>query len=181
MTERFYDEVWPHAAVVLRTARFLSGNDAEAEDLAQEVMLKAFRRLEQFQPGTDMKAWLLTILRNTRIDRLRSAAAQQPHISLEALAGDPAAAEEEKPSDNWGEPEAVLEEFSDQQVIDALYALPDEIRWTLLLVDVEGLDHSEAATILEVPVGTIKSRAHRGRGMLREALAPLAKDLRMIR
>lgn len=181
MTARFYDEVWPHAAVVLRTARFLAGDDAEADDLAQEVMLKAFRRLDQFRPGTDMKAWLLTILRNTRIDRLRAGAAHNRDVSLEALAGDPAAAEGEKPAQTWDEPEAVLEEFSDQQVIDALNGLPEEIRWTLLLVDVEGLDHTEAAKILEVPIGTIKSRAHRGRGMLRDALAPLAKDLRLLR
>lgn len=181
VTERFYDEVWPHAAVVLRTARFLSGNDTEADDLAQEVMLKAFRRLGQFQPGTDMKAWLLTILRNTRIDRLRARTAEKRDVSLEALAGDPPAAEGGNPLDAWDEPGAVLERFSDQQVIEALNALPEEIRWTLLLVDVEGLDHAEAAKILEVPVGTIKSRAHRGRGMLRGRLAPLAKDLRILR
>jgi RNA polymerase sigma-70 factor (ECF subfamily) len=65
-------------------------------------------------------------------------------------------------------------------LIDALRQLPDEIRWTLLLVDVEGMDHADAARVLDVPVGTIKSRAHRGRTMLREALTPLAKELRMI-
>ena len=180
-TSRFYAEVWPHAAVVLRTAQFLCGNEAEADDLAQEVMLKAFRHLDQFQHGTDIKAWLLTILRNTRIDRARSGAAHQRDISLEQMAAEPPSPAQTTRNTIWEEPEAVLQEFSDRQVIDALNELPEEIRWTLLLVDVEGIEQAEAARILDVPVGTIKSRAHRGRGMLREALTPLAKELRLVR
>ena len=81
----------------------------------------------------------------------------------------------------WERPDVALAAFSDQQVIDALQRLPEEIRLTLLLVDVEGLDHADAASILDVPEGTIKSRAHRGRGMLREALLPVARDMRLIR
>ena len=178
-TQRFYAEVWPHAATVLRTAQYLVRDGVEAEDLAQEVMLKAFRHLDQLAEGTDAKAWLMTILRHTRIDRIRSAAAHVRDISLEDLGAEPAAA---APADEvWNEPEAVLQEFSDRQVIDALKKLPEEIRWTLLLVDVEGMEQAEAAAILEVPVGTVKSRAHRGRGMLRALLTPLAKELRMIR
>jgi RNA polymerase sigma-70 factor (ECF subfamily) len=65
-------------------------------------------------------------------------------------------------------------------MIRALQRLPEEIRWTLLLVDVEGMDHADAAAVLGVPVGTVKSRAHRGRAMLREALLPMARDLRLI-
>ena len=68
-----------------------------------------------------------------------------------------------------------------QASIDALKKLPEDIRWTLLLIDVEGMGQSDAAAILEVPVGTIKSRAHRGRAMLRELLTPLAKELRIVR
>jgi RNA polymerase sigma-70 factor (ECF subfamily) len=80
----------------------------------------------------------------------------------------------------WDDPHALLQRFSDRHMIQALQCLPEEIRWTLLLVDVEGIDHAEAAAILGVPVGTVKSRAHRGRRMLREALLPLAKELRLI-
>jgi RNA polymerase sigma-70 factor (ECF subfamily) len=180
-TQRFYAEVWPHAATVLRTARYLVRGDAEADDLAQEVMLKAFNHLDQLREGTDAKAWLMTILRHTRIDRVRAAAAHERDVSLTALGAEPAAAPETPADEVWNEPEAVLQEFSDRQVIDALKKLPEEIRWTLLLVDVEGIDQAEAAAILDVPVGTIKSRAHRGRGMLRELLTPLARELRMIR
>ena len=184
-TKRFYAEVWPHAATVLRTAQYLTHDQAEADDLSQEVMLKAYRHLEQLQAGTDAKAWLMTILRHTRIDRIRAAAAHQRDVSLEDLGSEPpatAAANAANAADEvWNEPEALLQEFSDQQVIQALKKLPEEIRWTLLLIDVEGMDQADAATILGVPVGTIKSRAHRGRGMLREALTPLAREIRMIR
>ena len=185
-TRRFYDQVWPHLAAVLRAAQFLTGNTAEAEDIAQETMMKAFRSLQSFREGSDMKAWLMTILRNTRIDRLRSAASSAGNISLEQLPAEPAdpssGAGHEGPDESaWQNPEQVLQAFSDRQVIDALKQLPEEIRWTLMLVDVEQLDHKDAARILDIPVGTIKSRAHRGRAMLREALLPVAKEMRLIR
>jgi RNA polymerase sigma-70 factor (ECF subfamily) len=181
---RFDALVWPHAAAVLRTARFLCHDPAEADDVAQETLLKAFRALDTFQPGTDVKAWLMTILRNTRIDRLRSRAAHARDVSLDAMPFEPASDEggparvDEHPA--WDDPQALLQRFSDRHMIQALRRLPEEIRWTLLLVDVEGIDHAEAAAILGVPVGTVKSRAHRGRRMLREALLPMAKELRLI-
>ena len=178
---RFYAEVWPHAAVVLRTAQFVCRNESEADDLAQEVMLKAFRHLDQLREASDPKAWLMTILRNSRVDRLRSQAAHQRDVSLEQLAAEPPAPADATSDSTWNEPEAVLQEFSDRHIITALKELPEEIRWTLLLLDVEGMDQSEAAKVLDVPVGTVKSRAHRGRRMLREALTPLARELRMVR
>jgi RNA polymerase sigma-70 factor (ECF subfamily) len=181
---RFDALVWPHAAAVLRTARFLCHDPAEADDVAQETLVKAFRALDTFRPGTDVKAWLMTILRNTRIDRMRSRGARGRDVSLDAMPFEPASDEggpagvDGHPA--WDDPHALLQRFSDRHMIQALQCLPEEIRWTLLLVDVEGIDHAEAAAILGVPVGTVKSRAHRGRRMLREALLPLAKELRLI-
>ena len=180
-TERFYGLVWPHLATVLRTAKFLLRDDSEAEDLAQETMLKAFRFLDGLQDGTDPKAWLLTILRNTRIDRIRATASERANVSLEQLEVEPVVVGDEADSgEEWEHPEDVLNSFSDHQVIGALRMLPEEIRWTLLLVDVEGMDHREAASVLDVPVGTVKSRAHRGRAMLREALLPVAREMRLV-
>src|SRR5437762_13581869 len=90
-TRKFHEVVWPLMATVLRVGRILTGNEAEAEDLAQETMLKAFVGIESFAEGTNVKAWLLTILRRCRIDRLRSAAAGPAHtVSLESLEMDPA-------------------------------------------------------------------------------------------
>ena len=182
---RFYDLLWPHLAAVLRTAQVLCGNNtAEAEDLAQETMLKAYRSLDQFRDGSDARAWLLAILRNARIDLLRSLASAAGTVSLEQLSEDPpdhAGLEQPDHQAVVENPEIVLEHFSDRQVIEALARLPEEIRWTLLLVDVEGMDHKEAAAVLHVPVGTIKSRAHRGRMMLRAALVPVAKSMGIAR
>jgi len=173
---QFYRLVWPHAAAVLRVARILTHRDADAEDLSQETMLKAFNALESLREGVNIKPWLLSILRNCHIDRTR---ASKPMLSIDAEEFDPQAKTEADPAPAHGDVEALLESFSDDQVIAALRQLPDAIRWTLLLADVEGLDDAEAAAMLNVPAGTIKSRLHRGRRMLYQSLLPLAKTLRL--
>jgi RNA polymerase sigma-70 factor (ECF subfamily) len=172
---RFYRLLWPLAPLVLRTARILTGRDADAEDLAQDTLMKAFRAIDSFQEGTDPKGWLMAILRNTRIDRIRSGASRSRDVSLEQLDFEPA---EATPVEDvkWQRPQDVLEALGDRDIIDALQNLPEEMRWTLLLVDVEGMDQDSAAGVLDVPTGTIKSRLHRGRAMLRVALEPLARD-----
>lgn len=175
-TRRFYELVWPQRAAVLRLAQVLTGNAAEAEDLAQETLLKAFTGIGRFD-GANVRAWLTRILRNARIDRLRSVGQAAKLVSLDEIELDVEDGRQEL--EQWSNPQEILNAFSDQEMIRALQGLPEEIRWTLLLVDVEGLDQAEAAELLEVPVGTIKSRAHRGRGMLRQALLPAAKQLRL--
>ena len=180
-TRRFYDLVWPERAIVFRVATILTGSETEAEDLAQETMLKAFRAIGSFAPGTDIKAWLLTILRRTRIDHVRARASSKGTLSFDALEIDLPGRAVEADADFYGKsPEEVLGAFSDRQVIEALKELPEDIRMTLLLVDVQGLKLEEAAEVLEVPVGTVKSRSHRGRGLLRAALTPIARALRLL-
>ena len=181
LSERFYRLVWPERAVVYRLARILLGEGPAADDLVQEGMLKAFKSIAQFREGTDVRAWLRTIVRNARVDQLR-VEKSRPTVSLDADLLDIVSAEEPgRPDGALDEPEALLEAFSDQGVIDALQRLPEEIRWTLLLVDVEQVDHAEAAEVLGVPVGTVKSRTSRGRAMLRSTLLPVARDRRVIR
>lgn len=180
--DRFDRVVRPHLAEVLRSALILTGKAHEAEDLAQETLLKAFRFIGRFEEGTDVRAWLMSILRNTRIDRLRLEAKRRHDVALEAMASEP-----EGPADApvaepaWHDPRAMLEAFSDAQVTEALQQLPEDIRWTLLLVDVQQLDLKEAAEVLDVPVGTVKSRTHRGRGMLRAALLPVAREMGLLK
>jgi RNA polymerase sigma-70 factor, ECF subfamily len=171
---RFYELVWPHAGAVLRVARILIGRDADAEDLAQETLMKAFRSLHTLREGAGAKAWLMTILRHNHIDHLRSK--PPPMLSLDDPAIQPCAAPAGRASSPQAAPDAeeLLESFSDGAVIGALGSLPKDIRWTLLLADVEQLDYSEIATVLDVPVGTIKSRVHRGRAMIKDALLPAA-------
>lgn len=177
----FYETIWPEAATVLRVAKILTGGSADAEDLAQETMLKAFRALDALDPQSNVRAWLLAILRNGRIDRLRAGRSHGTDVSLEAMAVDlpERPAHDEEPWDAVDDPAAVLNAFGDRQVIDALQRLPEEIRWTVLLADVSQLDHKEVAVVLGIPEGTVKSRVFRGRRMLREALLPLAKVMRL--
>lgn len=180
---RFRDLAWPHLPAVLRVAQLLVGQADDAEDLAQETMLKALRAMHMLRDGADVKAWLLAILRNARVDRLRRAGRSAGTVSLDRLdreLAQPGDTDPATPAGPWEKPEEILNAFSDRQVIQALQQLPEDIRLTLLLVDVEQLDHHEAAAILEVPVGTIKSRAHRGRAMLREKLLPVARELGLV-
>jgi RNA polymerase sigma-70 factor (ECF subfamily) len=181
-SHKFHQFIWPHRSVVLRLAQILTGNAAEAEDLAQETLLKAFKAILTLTDGSNPKAWLMRILRNARIDRLRAARPSAGHLSLDELELDPPDNRPEAPDVHPGlhDPQEVLNAFSDQQMILALQDLPEDIRWTLLLVDVEGMDHKDAAELLDVPLGTIKSRTHRGRAMLRKTLLPLARQMRLV-
>jgi RNA polymerase sigma-70 factor (ECF subfamily) len=175
--ERFRRIAWSYLPVLLRTANYLTRNQHAAEDLVQEAMLRALKNIGSFEEGTNAKAWLLTILRHTHIDLYRSQGKHSQAVSLEAAgAASWAAADgaEDGGDRRWEAPDDLLERFEDGQIIAALKALPQDIRWTLLLVDVEQLDHVEAAEILDVPVGTIKSRAHRGRAMLKTRLVQAA-------
>ena len=175
--------IWPHRAAILRAARIHTRHAAEAEDLTQETLLKAFKGIDMLRSGVESKAWLLTIMRNARIDRLRTAAGSAKHVGLENLPAEPMnpAPEAGESEATWQKPEEILQQFSDAQVIEALADVSEELRWTLLLVDVEGMDHAKAAEILAVPVGTIKSRVHRGRLALRQTLLPMARDRRLVR
>ena len=178
-TDRFYAELWPHRAAVLRVARVLTHSDADADDLAQDAMLKAFRAVGTLAPGSNARAWLMAVLRNAHVDRVRAARGRE--VSLDAAEIDVAdphdAASEDAAA--WGDAAQTLASFSDREVIEGLKRLPRDICWTLLLVDVQGMDDREAAEVLDVPTGTIKSRLHRGRRMLRETLLPLARDRRL--
>ncbi len=175
--QRFQSLAWPLRAVVLRTARYLTRRDDEAEDLAQDTMIKALRAMDSFQDGTDMKAWLMTILRRTHIDRLRAAHRHDRELSLDALELEPASPSADQAGHfdgQWGQPEDLMARFEDEAIIQAMQALPEDIRWTLLLVDVEQMPQADVAAVLDVPQGTIKSRTHRGRAMLRDRLYEFA-------
>jgi len=159
----------PHLDAVYRTAVALAGDGPAADDLAQATFVKALERFKTFREGTNARAWLLTICRNTRIDQIRhkKVAGQELPLDESQL---PAGEFEEVPAD-------LLERFSDEQIVAALLELPAEQRMAILLVDVERLSHAEAAEVLEVATGTVKSRASRGRARLRAKLAAHAKDL----
>lgn len=173
-TETFEEIALPYLNAVYRAAVALCGQRQEADDLVQDTFLKAFERFELFQPGTNCKAWLLQILRNIRIDRLRrkKIAGQALPLEEEIIA--------ERSHDNetiWSNAEDLIENFSDEQVIRALRELPEDQRLTLFLIDVEQLSQKEVAEITGVATGTVKSRTSRGRAVLKGKLTSYAKEM----
>lgn len=168
--EQFKKVAWPFLENLLRTARFLTRDAADAEDLVQDSVLKAWRSFESFRVGTDIRAWLLTILRRTHIDHVRHNG-RHAECSLEGDAPSPTTSPTPAELDErWTNSRSMMEQFDDEEITEALRALPDDIRWTILLVHVEQLHHEQAAAIMGVPVGTVKSRAYRGRQMLKKWL-----------
>jgi RNA polymerase sigma-70 factor, ECF subfamily len=164
----------PHLDVVFRAALVMSGQRATADDLVQATFAQALAAFASYREGTNCRAWLLRILRNTWYDELRHRRVVGPVAQideLEVAAGDRA----DEPV--WDEPRAVLESFSDEQVIAALLALPEDQRLALYLTEVAEMTLDEAAAIMDVAAGTIKSRTSRARATLKKALAAHARDL----
>lgn len=162
--------VLPEIEVLYRVARSITRHDADAEDLVQETMLRAFRAIERFD-GRHPRAWLLTIMRNAQASRFRR---RRP-----SLLNDPDEAADRAISmaDEGPGPEAVVLERGFDAVVESAYLdLPDVFREVVDLVDLGGLSYQEAAEVLEVPQGTVMSRLHRGRKRMREALRAAGMD-----
>jgi RNA polymerase sigma-70 factor (ECF subfamily) len=154
-----------HADALYRLALHLARNPADAEDLVQETFVRALRAWGGFAGGTDLRAWLLRILRNTFLDRERSARRHPVEGGLdEAAAGADLAGET-----GDREPEQ-LRRLLATDVQEALRELPEEVR-TLVLLDLEGLSEAELSLVLGCPAGTVKSRLWRARARLRRRLA----------
>jgi RNA polymerase sigma-70 factor, ECF subfamily len=173
---RFEEEALALADQVYRVARRLVGSQQEAEDLMQETYARAFRSWRSFTPGTNLRAWLLRILTNLNIDRGRReqrAPETQPleegdyflYNKLESVT--PNADSDE---------ERVVERLSQDDVVSALSAVPHDFRDVVVLVDIGEFSYQEAAQILDVPVGTVMSRLHRGRRILKRELAETVVD-----
>jgi RNA polymerase sigma-70 factor (ECF subfamily) len=171
---RFEEEVLELSEQVYRVARRLVRSREEAEDLMQEAYARAFRSWRSYTPGTNLRAWLLRILTNLNIDRARKAQrtpAMQPmeegdyflYDRLEEANGEPIRDEER-----------VVERLSQDSVVDALSAVPHDFRDVLVLVDIGDFTYQDAAQILDIPIGTVMSRLHRGRRILKRGLAETA-------
>jgi RNA polymerase sigma-70 factor (ECF subfamily) len=151
----------------------MTRNPADAEDLVQETYLKAYRGFGGFQEGTNLKAWLYKILTNTFINTYRAKRPRPEQTELDEvedlylyrrLGGLEAAAAGRSAEDE------VLDLFTEGEIKDALEALPEQFRLAVLLADVEGFSYKEIADILDVPIGTVMSRLHRGRKALQKTL-----------
>lgn len=170
----FEEIALPYIDSVYRTAVAICGKPEDVGDLVQDVFLKALDNFGSFELGTNCKAWLLKILRNTWIDQLRHRKVVGQTLPLEE---EMIAQTAHDDGTVWSNAKDLLENFADKQIIKALSGLPEEQRLTLFLIDVEQLSQMDVADITGVPVGTVKSRASRGRAILKEQLASYAKEM----
>jgi RNA polymerase sigma-70 factor (ECF subfamily) len=174
----FETEALSFLDALYRTGLRMTRSEAEAEDLVQETYIRAFRFREQFTPGTNLKAWLFRILTNTFINQYRRKAARPETTELDDV--DESILyrhmRDVNPGASSPNPEAeLIDNTLSSEVKDALEALPEKFRTTVLL-DVEGFSYKEIAEMLDIPIGTVMSRLHRGRKFLQKRLYDLARD-----
>ena len=167
---RFEEEALALSDQVYRVARHLAGSREEADDLVQETYTRAFRSWRSYQPGTNLRAWLLRILTNLNIDRGRRAQRTPPMQGLEAndyFLYDRLTESDGGPSDE----ERVVERLSQADIVAALASVPHDFRDVIVLDDIGDFSYQDAAQILDIPIGTVMSRLHRGRRVLKRELA----------
>ena len=173
----FAEQAMPHMSSLYSAALRMTRNPADAEDLVQETYLKAYRGFGGFQEGTNLKAWMYRILTNTFINTYRAKKRRPEESELEEiedlylyrrLGGLEAAAAGRSAEDE------LLDHITDSEVKEAIESLPEQFRMAVLMADVEGFSYKEIAEILDIPIGTVMSRLHRGRKGLQKRLYEFA-------
>jgi RNA polymerase sigma-70 factor (ECF subfamily) len=168
---RFEEEALDLSDQVYRVARHLANSREDADELMQETYVRAFRSWQQYTPGTNLRAWLLRILTNLNIDRGRRQQRSPQTTSLDEKSDyylyDKLEEQEGRPLDE----ERVIERLSQDSVVDALAHVPHDFRDVLVLVDIGDFSYADTAQILDIPVGTVMSRLHRARRILKGELA----------
>jgi RNA polymerase sigma-70 factor (ECF subfamily) len=179
---KFAEQAMPFMDALYTGALRLTRNSADAEDLVQETYLKAYRAYGSFEEGTNLRAWLYRILTNTFINMYRSKKRRPLETDLadvedlylyRRLGGLEAATASRSAEDE------LLDWFTDTEVKEAVESLPEQFRLAVLLADVEGFSYKEIAEILDVPIGTVMSRLHRGRKALQRKLYDFAAARRL--
>lgn len=170
---RFAEMTMPFMSALYAAALRMTRNPADAEDLVQETYLRAYRGFEGFREGTNLKAWLYKILTNTYINAYRAKKRRPDQVDLDEVEdfylfrrlGGLEAADATRTTET-----EVLDAIPDSEVKDALESLPEQFRMAVILADIEGFSYKEIAEILDVPIGTVMSRIHRGRKQLQKKL-----------
>ena len=172
---RFEEDALALSDQVYRVARHLASSREDADELMQETYARAFRSWRSFTPGTNMRAWLLRILTNLNIDRGRRqqrAPQMQPLEANDYFLYDKLA----ENGDGVTDEDQVVERLSQDDIVTALSVVPHDFRDVLVLVDLGDFSYADAAQILDIPVGTVMSRLHRGRRILKRELAESALE-----
>ncbi len=173
----FERDAMQYAPQLYSAALRMTRSPADAEDVVQETFLKAYRAYDSYTEGTNLKAWLYRILTNTYINKYRKAQRRPSEVELGELQdlylykrlGESSGASQSAEAD-------MLDEFVDTDVIEALESLPETFRFPVLLADVDGFSYKEIAEMLDIPIGTVMSRLHRGRKALQKKLWDVAQE-----
>jgi RNA polymerase sigma-70 factor (ECF subfamily) len=180
---RFTEGTLPLLDSLYASALRMTRNPADAEDLVQETMLRAYRSFDRFEPGTNLKAWLFRIMTNAYINTYRKKQREPKKVSSDEIEDFDLYQELKNHDDQFTQtPERiVLDGLVDSDIIDAIDDLPEQFRLAVVLSDVEGFSYAEMAQIMDVPLGTVMSRLHRGRKALQKRLWDLARDRGIVR
>ncbi len=170
--QQFEQEALPHLDAVYRFALRLTGSPADAEDLVQETFLRAYRSWDHYTPGTAAKSWLFTICRNAFL-RQRQQETRRTQVMQEAA---PAETPLFMPAYQDDPEGSFFRGLVDETVLQHINEIPEEFREVVLLSDLEGLAYAEIAKVLDVPLGTVKSRLFRGRKLLQKVLYDYARE-----
>jgi RNA polymerase sigma-70 factor (ECF subfamily) len=176
---RFERDVIPLRNLLYRQAFRMSQNHADAEDLVQETMMRAYAGFDSFRSGTNLKAWLLRILTNTYINGYRRERRQPMHYSTDQLTDQylTEANARSAASALHSAEDHVLASLPDNDIKGAMLALPGQFREAVYYADIEGLRYDEIAALMNTPRGTVMSRLHRGRRQLRTLLGPAVGEV----
>ncbi|MFA5831840.1 MAG: sigma-70 family RNA polymerase sigma factor [Bacteroidota bacterium] len=172
--KEFEQQTLPHMEVLYNYGIRMTGNKEDASDLLQETFLKAYRFWDKFEQGTNLRAWLFRIMKNTYINLYRKEAKEPDKVDYDEIEGYYNLIRDQNSDDNDLQ-EKIFGQLLDDDVSKALELLPEEFRTVVILCDIEGLAYEEIAEFLQIPVGTVRSRLHRGRKLLYARLYDYAK------
>ena len=172
----FNDELMPQIDALYNFAFHLCYNEDDANDLVQETYLKAFRFIDKYLQGTNAKAWLFKILKNAFINQYRKKSKRPTQVDYEEIATYHDS-EDASYVDFFDLREEIFQGMMGDEVTNAINALPIDFRTVILLCDIEGFTYEEISKIIDIPIGTVRSRLHRARNMLKERLTDYANSM----